>query len=258
MDQRRPRLEGKAAIVTGGGSQASVMGNGKAASILFAREGAKVLVVDTVAERAEETVERIASEGGEASPFSADVSLAADCKAMVEAVVQRYGRLDILHNNVGIGGAGTVVEVDEEDWDRVMSVNLKSMVLTGKYAIPRMIEGGGGSVINISSISAIRPRGLTSYSVSKAGVAALTQAMAIDHARDRIRVNCIMPGPAYTLRWSLPAMDADLRERAEAGVAAQDRGQRLGRRLGGRLPRQRRGPVGHRSVAAGGWRRDHC
>ncbi len=212
MEQRRSRLEEKVAIVTGGGSQASVMGNGKAAAILFAREGAEVLVVDAVFERAEETVEQIASEGGEASPFRADVSLAADCQAMVEAAVLRYSRLDILHNNVGIGGAGTVVEVDEEEWDRVMRVNLKSMVLTGKYAIPKMIEGGGGSVINISSISAIRPRGLTSYSVSKAGVAALTQAMAIDHAGDGVRVNCIMPGPAYTSMVA-PGMDAELRER---------------------------------------------
>ena len=212
MDQRKPRLEGKVAIVTGGGSQASVMGNGKATAILFAREGAKVLVVDAVAERAEETVGQIASEGGEASPFVANVSQAADCEAMVEAVIQRYERLEILHNNVGIGGTGTVVEVDEEDWDRVMNVNLKSMMLTGKYAIPRIIDSGGGSVINISSISAIRPRGMTSYSVSKAGVAALTQAMAIDHANDGVRVNCIMPGPAYTSMVA-PHMVAELREK---------------------------------------------
>lgn len=212
MTERKPRLEGKVAIVTGGGSKAAVMGNGKATSILFAREGAKVLVVDAVAERAQETVDQIASEGGEATLFVADVSLAGDCKSMIDIAVQRYGRLDILHNNVGIGGAGTVVEVDEAEWDRVMAVNLKSMMLTGKYAIPKMIETGGGSVINISSISAIRPRGMTSYSVSKAGVAALTQAMAIDHAKDGVRVNCILPGPAYTSMVA-PRVDAELREK---------------------------------------------
>ena len=131
--------------------------------------------------------------------FTADVSRADDCEAMVQAVVQKYGRLDILHNNVGIGGSGTVLEVTEEDWDRVMTVNVKSMMLTSKYAIPQMVSsGGGGSIVNISSISAVRPRGLTAYSVSKGGVIALTQAMAIDHAPDGVRVNCIMPGPVYT------------------------------------------------------------
>jgi NAD(P)-dependent dehydrogenase (short-subunit alcohol dehydrogenase family) len=144
-------------------------------------------------------LDTITSEGGEASVFTADVSRADDCEAMVQAAVQKYGRLDILHNNVGIGGSGTVLEVTEEDWDRVMTVNVKSMMLTSKFAIPQMVSsGGGGSIVNISSISAVRPRGLTAYSVSKGGVIALTQAMAIDHAPDGVRVNCIMPGPVYT------------------------------------------------------------
>ena len=194
----QPRLEGKVAIVAGAGSQGSVMGNGKATAILFAREGARVLLVDSIEERALETLEVISAEEGIASVFAADVTKAADCSALVEAAVQRYGRLDILHNNVGIGGSGSVVDVSETDWDRVMAVNLKSMMLTSKYAIPRMVAAGGGAIVNISSISAVRPRGLTPYSVSKGGVIALTQAMAIDHARDRIRVNCIMPGPVYT------------------------------------------------------------
>jgi NAD(P)-dependent dehydrogenase (short-subunit alcohol dehydrogenase family) len=174
------------------------MGNGKAVSILFAREGARVLVVDQLVDRARETVRSIKGEGGEASVLVADVTKAADCEAMVSEVMRRYGRLDILHNNVGINGPGSVVEVSLEEWDRVMRINLDSMMLTSKYAIPRMAAGGGGSIVNISSISAIRPRGMTPYTVSKAGVVALTQAMAIDHAKDNIRVNCILPGPAYT------------------------------------------------------------
>ena len=198
MLEHKPRLEGKVAIVTGAGAQGAVMGNGKAASILFAREGARVLLVDQVEERVQVTLETIRSEGGEASVYVADVTEADQCRAMVEAAVQRYGRLDVLHNNVGINGPGSVVEVDLEEWDRVMRINLTSMMLTSKYAIPRMASGGGGAIVNISSISAIRPRGMTSYTVSKAGIVALTQAMAIDHAGDNIRVNCILPGPAYT------------------------------------------------------------
>ena len=199
MNEQKPRLEGKVAIVTGAGASGEVMGNGKATAILFAREGAKVLLVDNQKDRAAQTLDTITSEGGEASVFTADVSRADDCEAMVQATVQQYGRLDILHNNVGIGGSGTVLEVTEEDWDRVMTVNVKSMMLTSKFAIPQMVSsGGGGSIVNISSISAVRPRGLTAYSVSKGGVIALTQAMAIDHAPDGVRVNCIMPGPVYT------------------------------------------------------------
>ena len=199
MSERAPRLEGKVAIVTGAGASGEIMGNGKATAILFAREGAKVLLVDNEEDRATQTLETITAEGGEASVFTADVSRADDCEAMVQAAVQRYGRLDILHNNVGIGGSGTVLEVSEEDWDRVMTVNVKSMMLTSKFAIPQMVSsGGGGSIVNISSISAVRPRGLTAYSVSKGGVIALTQAMAIDHAPDGIRVNCILPGPFLT------------------------------------------------------------
>ena len=199
MHERKPRLEGKVAIVTGAGASGEVMGNGKATAILFAREGAKVLLVDNQEDRAAQTLDTITSEGGESSVFTADVSRADDCEAMVQAAVQKYGRLDILHNNVGIGGSGTVLEVTEEDWDRVMTVNVKSMMLTSKFAIPQMVSsGGGGSIVNISSISAVRPRGLTAYSVSKGGVIALTQAMAIDHAPDGVRVNCVMPGPVYT------------------------------------------------------------
>ena len=117
---------------------------------------------------------------------------------MVQAALDRYGSLNILHNNVGINGPGKVTEVPQSEWDRIMSINLTSMILASKYAIPPMIEAGGGAIVNISSISAIRPRGMTPYTVSKGAIIPLTQAMAIDHAPDGIRVNCILPGPAYT------------------------------------------------------------
>jgi len=209
----RPRLEGKVAIVTGAGSRAPGIGNGRATAVLFAREGARVLLVDQNRAGAEETLAMIRAEGGEAAVCVADVTRAADCRAMVEEAVRRWGKLDILDNNVGIGMGGSVVEVSEEDWDRVMAVNVKSMMLASKYAVPAMAAGGGGAIINIASISALRPRGLTPYSASKGAVIALTRAMAIDHAPQGIRVNCIAPGPVYTPMVYAGGMSEELRER---------------------------------------------
>jgi len=209
----RPRLEGKVAIVTGAGSRAPGIGNGRATAVLFAREGARVLLVDQNRAAAEETLAMIRAEGGEAAVCVADVTRAEDCRAMVEEAVRRWGKLDILDNNVGIGMGGSVVEVSEEDWDRVMAVNVKSMMLASKYAVPAMAAGGGGAIINVSSISALRPRGLTPYSASKGAVIALTRAMAIDHAPQGIRVNCIAPGPVYTPMVYAGGMSEELRER---------------------------------------------
>src|SRR2546426_6324087 len=191
------RLAGKVAIVTGAGSSGKVIGNGKATAILFAREGAKVLCADVVEDRARETVDAILKEGGTASAFRADVSKAADCKAMVQAAVERYGRLDILDNNVGVSVRADVLEVTEEQWDRVMAVNVKSIMLTSKYAIPHMIRGGGGSIINIYSIAGLRANQSTPYSTSKAAVVGMTRSMAGDYGRQGIRVNCIVPGLVY-------------------------------------------------------------
>jgi len=221
---RRPRLENKVAIVTGAGSRASGIGNGRAAAMLFAREGAKVLVVDINVDAANETVETIRKEGGEAVPFTGDVTDAGSCRRMVEQVVDRWGGLDILDNNVGIEGPGSVVEASEEEWDRVMRVNVKSIMLTGKFAIPAMASRGGGSIINISSISALRPRGLTPYSASKGAVIALTRAMAIDHAKQGIRVNCIVPGPMYTPMVYAAGMSASVRERRRRASPLQIEG----------------------------------
>ena len=212
------RLKGKVAIVAGGGASGAVLGNGQATAILFAREGAKVLVADAVQERAQATVDMIAKEGGTASALRVDVSKAADCKAMVQAAVERYGRLDVLDNNVGISVRADVLEVKEEDWDRVMAVNVKSIVLSSKYAIPEMKKAGGGSIINISSVAGLRANQSTPYTTSKAAIVGLTRSMAGDHGRDGIRVNCILPGLIYG-PMTAPRMDDEIRrKRREAGA----------------------------------------
>ena len=191
-------LAGKAAIVTGGGAAGDGIGNGRASAILLARAGAHVLVVDRDLSLAERTAAMIAAEGGTAFAASYDVTDSAACAAMVADAVGRFGRLDLLDNNVGIGSRGSVVEVSEAEWQNVMRVNVDTMFLCAKHAIPVMIRGGGGAIVNVSSISALRPRGLTAYTVSKSAVIGLTRAMAVDHGRDGIRVNCVAPGPVYT------------------------------------------------------------
>lgn len=192
-------LAGRVAIVTGGGSRGEGIGNGRAAAILLARSGARVLVVDREPAPAEATVAAIVAEGGTAAAFAVDVTDEASCTAMVAAAVERWGRLDVLDNNVGIGSRGSVVDEDPARWQRVMEVNVTSMVLASRAAIPAMrATAGGGSIVNVSSISALRPRGLTAYSTSKGAVIALTRAMAVDHGPEGIRVNCVAPGPVYT------------------------------------------------------------
>ena len=213
------RLKDKVAVITGAGSRAEGIGNGRAAAILFAREGAKLLLVDRDEQAAQATLELIRAEGNDAVIHTADVTSSEDCRAMVRAALDRWGRLDILHNNVGIGGRGTVEEITEEDWERVQRVNVTSMMLTAKHAVPAMRASGGGAIINVSSIAALRPRGLTAYSVSKGAVATLTQALAVDHGADGIRANCIMPGPVYTPMVYAAGMSDDLRNhRREASL----------------------------------------
>ena len=211
MNYNLPRLAGKTAIVTGAGSSGPGIGNGKATSILFAREGANVLLVDAVAGRAEETLAMIRNEGGEASIFQADVTSDDDCRRMVDTAIERYGRIDILDNNVGISKRGSVLDVSEEDWDHIISVNLKSMILASKHAIPKMIDGGGGSIINISSVAALRAHRSTPYTTTKAAVVGLTLSMAADHGGDNVRVNCIAPGLIYS-PMVMPRMKDDLRQ----------------------------------------------
>jgi len=192
------RLAGKVAIVTGAGSRGEGIGNGKAAAILFAREGASVLCADQVASRAEETVATIVGEGGTASVIECDVAHQPGCQQLADAAVERYCRLDILHNNVGIPSDQPLEQITEEAWDRVMGVNVRSMVLAAQAAVPHMRDGG--SIINISSIAGLRayPARTTAYTTSKAAVIGLTMALAGQLGSRHIRVNCIAPGQVYT------------------------------------------------------------
>lgn len=190
------RLAGKAAVVAGAGqTPGETLGNGKAMALLFAREGAKVLCVDRVLERAEETVAAIQGEGGEAFALQADVARAADCAAMVEAAKARLGRLDILVNNVGIGGGdGPAHRLEEAAFDRILAVNLKGMWLTIRAALPAMREQGSGAIVNISSLAAAAGGFQLAYEVSKAGVNRLTTSVAQSNARHGVRCNAIMMG----------------------------------------------------------------
>jgi len=162
----------------------------------------------------------IAADGGMAAAHGGEVTREADCKQLVEAAVDRWGRLDFLDNNVGIGSRGSVVAEKPEDYRRVMQVNVESMFLLSKYAIPAMIKTAhGGAIVNISSISALRPRGLTTYTTSKAAVIGLSRAMAVDHGSDNIRVNCICPGPMYTpMVYARGMSEAARAQRAKASV----------------------------------------
>ncbi|PRZ42325.1 NAD(P)-dependent dehydrogenase (short-subunit alcohol dehydrogenase family) [Antricoccus suffuscus] len=221
---RGPRLEGKVAVVTGGGSRGDGIGTGRAASIVFAREGARVAVVDRDRAAAQTTVDMIKAEGGVAAAVEADLSSYDACVAMADEASGLWGRIDILDNNVGREGRGTILEVDEAEWDAVLGVNVKSTVFVSKAIIPKIIASGGGAIVNISSISAWCARGLTPYTTAKGAVISLTRAMAVDHAAQGIRVNCIAPGPLYTPMVSSAGMDEELRERRKKASLLQIEG----------------------------------
>lgn len=204
-------LNGKVAIVSGaggpvGGGLDEGVTNGRAAAILLARAGAKVCVIGRTPELAQHTVDIIKSEGGEAFGHIADVTQEADCRAAVEATMERYGRLDCLDNNVGRGGQGDVVEMSLLDWRAAFALNVDSMMLMCKYAIPAMAStGDGGSIVNIGSLRSIRPLHSTVYTVTKGAVIALTSTLAVDHGPQGIRANCIILGPVFT-----PAVNQNL------------------------------------------------
>jgi NAD(P)-dependent dehydrogenase (short-subunit alcohol dehydrogenase family) len=191
------RLKDKIGIVVGAGqTPGETIGNGRACAVLFAREGAKVLLVDRDLKRAEDTAAQIRAEGGTAQCCQGDWTLAADCKAFVRTCLDSWGRVDFLHNNVGIGaGDAPPAHITEEAYDRIMLVNLKGCLLSCQAALPAMREQAGGTIVNISSIAAIAyAPGLTAYKLSKVGMNMLGQQLALSNAKYGIRVNTIMPG----------------------------------------------------------------
>ena len=228
------RLAGKTAVVVGAGqTPGETIGNGRAMAVLFAREGARVLCVDRDLARAEETVAMIAGEGGEASAFEANITRAADCEALVAAARQRLGRIDILVNNVGIGGGGDgpTHKASEAAFDRIVSVNLKGMFLTLKAALPVMREAGGGAIVNISSLASLAGGNQVAYEVSKAAVNRLTTATAQANARHNIRCNAILPGLMDT-PMAVAGIAEARGESTEAVRAARNATVPLGGRMG--------------------------
>ena len=190
------RVRGKVIIVTGAGSIGPGMGNGKASAIVYAREGAKVMLADLNQKAADETRGIIEKEGGTAIAYAADVSKAVECQKLADTCVQKFGRIDVLHNNVGIIEYGGALDTSEQSWDKQITINLKSQFLMCKAVIPYMLKQGKGAIVNISSMSAIRtqPFPAIAYSTSKAGVIALTHEIAIEFAGKGLRCNCILPG----------------------------------------------------------------
>lgn len=178
------RMKGKVVIVTGAGSSGPGWGNGKAAAVLYARHGASVLAVDNRMEAAQETAELISAEGGKCVAARANVASSEDVREMAERCVRQFGRVDVLHNNVGIVEVGGPIETEEESWNRVIAINQSSVFLTCKHIIPHLLDAGGGSIVNIASIAAIRWIGFPylAYSAAKAAMIAMTQNMAVQYA----------------------------------------------------------------------------
>ena len=220
--ERGSRLENKVAIVTGAGATGSgeFVGIGQAISLLFARQGARVLLVDRDERNAGTTLAMIREEGGEASIFAGDVTSNDDCRDMANAARSLYGNVNVLVNNVGISGPGSVTDVDEDFWDTVMDVNLKSVMLCSKHAIPQMVEAGGGSIVNLSSIVGLRAGGgrpSHPYAASKGGMIGLSNSMAVHYGRDNVRVNCIAPGHVHSPMVARHASEEMLELRRRAG-----------------------------------------
>src|SRR6478609_7390802 len=224
MVERPGRVEGKVAIVTGAGSTPGPgIGTGKATAVVLAREGASVLLADLHPERAEVTRRMISDEGGKAEVFGGDCTRAAVCEAMVRAAVDAFGTVDILVNNIGLAALGTVVDTTEEAWDRALDINLRTAFLASKYSVPVMAAQGAGSIVNMSSISALRGDGTIAYSAAKGALLAMTVDMAYSHGRQGVRVNAVAPGHITTpmvLSVSNPGPRADFmnRMREEAGM----------------------------------------
>jgi NAD(P)-dependent dehydrogenase (short-subunit alcohol dehydrogenase family) len=192
------RLSGKVAIITGAGS-----GIGRASAVLFAREGARLVLSGRRKEALEETLRLIRRERGEACSVPGDVSKAETAEKLVEQALTRFGKIDILFNNAGVGYSSpyimsSVINIPEADWEAVLDINLKSVFLTTKAAIPHMLKNGGGSIVNCSSINGVIGCGADAYSASKGGINALSRALAVEYGKNNIRVNVVSPGPTET------------------------------------------------------------
>lgn len=194
------RLKGKVAFITGIGSSGPGWGTGKAIAVMFAKEGARIFGLDINAAAAAETKALITDAGGECTVFEGDATSINDVREAVAACVDTYGRIDTLVNNIGIGLIGGAVEQSEEDWDKTFDINVKSAFYTSKHCIPVMIEAGGGSIINISSIASTRFAGVPviAYAGSKAAMNQITRQIAIQYARQKIRANAILVGMINT------------------------------------------------------------
>lgn len=190
------RMQDKIVIVTGAGVSGPGWGNGNAAAVLYAREGAKVFAVDNRLDAAQHTRDLIQEEGGACVAFHADVTDGVAVQRMVEACQERFGRIDVLHNNVGIVETGGPVETTEESWYRVIANNQTSVFLTCKHVLPRMVAQGKGAIVNIGSVAGLRWIGFPylAYSASKAAMLAMTQNIALQYAAQGIRANCVLPG----------------------------------------------------------------
>ncbi|MBL8769764.1 MAG: SDR family oxidoreductase [Phenylobacterium sp.] len=220
------RLSGKVAVVTGAAARGEGDGNGSATAMLFAREGARVVLVNRSAERAAALEAAIRAEGGEASAFAADVTRPEDTEAMAAFAADRYGRVDILVNNVGVGAGGNTVTVSLDDWHRLLETNLTSAMLCCRACIPRMRAGGGGSIVNISSTAGLLglsgTPGAVAYAATKAGLQGLTLSVAADHAAEGVRSNCLVVGTVYTPL--VAGMGEEARERRARAVPLQTEG----------------------------------